>query len=183
MLSRRATHHRSPPFPQVPPVRNTAPNTVPNTVPNTQLLTLLTLTSLLLNACGSSKISQCNALITQINQTSTNLGKVQTPNTATSSTINTEELGNSLETFAQELGKNIKTIEAIGVDTPLQPLKTRLITAYQTTATHTKALSQAIKTQNQTAAQTAQNQLMQASSSEKQLLKEFTAYCQAPETK
>jgi hypothetical protein len=148
-----------------------------------QLIGILGLVTGLLNACGTSKVSQCNAFITQINATSQRLGQIQTPNSATTNPANTEALGQGLEEFAQALAKNIKTMEAIAVDAPMQPLKTRLIAAYKATETKTKALSQAIKTQNQAAAQTAQNQLMQASTAEKQLLKEFTAYCQAPEAK
>jgi hypothetical protein len=133
----------------------------------------------LLSSCGSSKISQCNELITIVNRTSDDLSTIQTNGKV--NLQDTAQMTTELETFVGKLTKNTEEMQSIGVSESLKPLKDRLVASYQTALKNSKTLTTAIKTKDQPAAQTALNQLSSASASEAQLLQEVRNYCQAPE--
>jgi ABC-type transporter Mla subunit MlaD len=135
----------------------------------------------LLTSCGSSKVSQCNQLITIVNRTSDDLSTIQTNGKV--NLQDTAQMTTELETFVGKLTKNTEEMQSIGVSEPLKPLKDRLVGSYQTALKNSKALTTAIKTKDQPTAQTALNQLSSASASEAQLLQEVRNYCQAPEPK
>jgi hypothetical protein len=135
----------------------------------------------LLTSCGSSKVSQCNELITIVNRTSDDLSTIQTNGKV--NLQDTAQMTTELETFVSKLTKNTEEMQSIGVEAAFQPLKDRLVTSYQTALKNSKTLTTAIKTKDQPTAQTALNQLSSASASEAQLLQEVRNYCQAPEPK
>jgi aspartate ammonia-lyase len=135
----------------------------------------------ILTSCGSPKISQCNQLITIVNRTSDDLSTIQ--NSGKASLQDTAQMTQELETFVSKLTKNTQEMQAIGVESRLQPLKDRLVASYQTALQNSQTLTTAIKTKDQPTAQTALNQLSNASASEAQLLQEVSNYCQAPEPK
>jgi hypothetical protein len=135
----------------------------------------------LLTSCGSSKIEQCNQLITIVNRTTDDLSTIQT-----NGKVNIQDaaqMSTELEVFVGKLTKNTQEMQAIGVSEPLKPLKDQLVAAYQTALKNSQALTTAIKTKDQPAAQTALNQLTSASATEAQLLQAVSNYCQAPEPK
>jgi hypothetical protein len=135
----------------------------------------------LLTSCGSSKIDQCNQLITIVNRTTDDLSTIQT-----NGKVNIQDaaqMTTALEAFVGKLTKNTQEMQAIGVSEPLKPLKDRLVASYQTALKNSQALTTAIKAQDQPAAQTALNQLTSASATEAKLLQEVSNYCQAPEPK
>ncbi len=135
----------------------------------------------LLTSCGSSKINQCNQLITIVNRTSDDLSTIQTNGKV--NLQDTAQMTTELETFVSKLTKNTEEMQSIGVEAAFQPLKDRLVASYQTALKNSKTLTTAIKTKDQPTAQTALNQLSNASASEAQLLQEVRNYCQAPEPK
>ncbi len=135
----------------------------------------------LLTSCGSSKISQCNQLITIVNRTSDDLSTIQTNGKV--NLQDTAQMTTELETFVGKLTKNTEEMQSIGVESALKPLKDRLVGSYQTALKNSKTLTTAIKTKDQPTAQAALNQLSSASASEAQLLQEVRNYCQAPEPK
>jgi hypothetical protein len=135
----------------------------------------------LLTSCGSPKIGQCNQLITIVNRTTDDLSRMQTNGKA--NLQDTAQMTTELESFVGNLSKNTQEMQSIGVEPQLQPLKDRLVASYQTALKNSQALTEAIKTKNQPAAQAALNQLTAASDSEAKLLQEVTNYCQAPEPK
>ncbi len=135
----------------------------------------------LLSSCGSSKINECNQLITIVNRTTEDLSTIQTNGKVTMQ--DTAQMTTALETFVNKLTKNTQEMQAIGVSEPLKPLKDRLVASYQTALKNSQALTSAIKTKNQPAAQAALNQLTSASATEAQLLQAVSNYCQAPEPK
>jgi hypothetical protein len=135
----------------------------------------------LLAGCGSPKIGQCNQLITIVNRTTDDLSRMQTNGKA--NLQDTAQMTQELESFVGNLTKNTQEMQSIGVEPRLQPLKDRLVASYQTALKNSQALTAAIKTKNQPAAQAALNQLTAASDSEAKLLQEVTNYCQAPEPK
>jgi hypothetical protein len=135
----------------------------------------------LLTSCGSSKIDQCNQLITIVNRTTDDLSTIQT-----NGKVNIQDaaqMTTALEAFVGKLTKNTQEMQAIGVSETLKPLKDRLVASYQTALKNSQALTTAIKAQDQPAAQTALNQLTSASATEAKLLQEVSNYCQAPEPK
>ncbi len=133
----------------------------------------------LLSSCGSSKISQCNQLITIINRTSDDLSSIQVSGQARPEQA--DQMAAQLDQFGGNLEKHIQEMQAIGVDESLQPLKDQLVSSYQTALKNSKALTEAVKTQNQPAAQTALKQLTTASDTETKVLQEISNYCQAAE--
>ncbi len=133
----------------------------------------------LLSSCGSSKISQCNQLITIINRTSDDLSSIQVSGQARPEQA--DQMAAQLDQFGGNLEKHIQEMQAIGVDESLQPLKDQLVGSYQTALKNSKALTEAVKTQNQPAAQTALKQLTMASDTETKVLQEISSYCQAAE--
>jgi hypothetical protein len=135
----------------------------------------------LLTSCGSSKVSQCNQLIMIVNRTSDDLSTIQTNGKV--NLQDTAQMTTELETFVSKLTKNTEEMQSIGVSDGLKPLKDRLVASYQTALNNSKTLTTAIKTKDQPTAQTALNQLSNASASEAQLLQEVRNYCQAPEPK
>jgi ABC-type transporter Mla subunit MlaD len=135
----------------------------------------------LLTSCSSSKVSQCNQLITIVNRTSDDLSTIQTNGKV--NLQDTAQMTTELETFVSKLTKNTEEMQSIGVEAAFQPLKDRLVASYQTALKNSKTLTTAIKTKDQPTAQTALNQLSSASASEAQLLQEVRNYCQAPEPK
>jgi hypothetical protein len=135
----------------------------------------------LLTGCGSPKIAQCNQLITIVNRTSDDLSRVQTDSKV--NLQDTAQMTIALETFVGNLTKNTQEMQTIGVEPALQPLKDRLVAAYQTALKNSQALTGAIKTKDQPGAQAALNQLSTASTTEAQLLQEVSNYCQAPVAK
>jgi hypothetical protein len=133
----------------------------------------------LLMGC-ETKVSQCNQLITVVNQVSEDLGRVQTDVRTGAQRQNADQMALQLEQFASRLDQQIKTMDSISVDQPLQPFKQKLVTAYKTALTNSRALAIAVKSKNPATAQAALNSLNTAAVGEAKLLKEMQTYCQAP---
>jgi hypothetical protein len=133
----------------------------------------------LLTGC-KSKISQCNQLITVVNQVSDDLNRIQTGIRTDAQRQNADQMAQQLEQFASRLDQQIKTMNGVNVDQSLQPFKQKLVTAYQTALSNSRALAIAVKSKNPAAAQTALNSLNNAAMGEAQLLKEMQTYCQTP---
>jgi hypothetical protein len=144
-------------------------------------LTLLPLT--LLSGCDR-KVSECNQLITIVNRISDDLSKIQTDvktaGQATGQGQTADQMAAQLDQFVASLDKNTQEMVAIGVEPPLQPFQQKLVAAYKTALNNSRALTTAVKTKNQPAAQAALNALNAAGSGEAKTLKEVSDYCQAP---
>jgi hypothetical protein len=139
-------------------------------------LTILCLSSL--TAC-ETKISQCNQLITIVNRTTDDLAQIQT--NAKVNIQNSEQMVAGLDQFVRKLEKNTQEMDAIGVDQPLQPHKQRLVSGYKVALKNSRDLVAAVRAKNQPVAQKALNALTANGPAEAQTLKEFQAYCQAPQ--
>jgi hypothetical protein len=135
------------------------------------------ITAVSLSGC-ETKISQCNQLITIVNQVSDDLGKVQTDVRASGPTQNADQMAAQLEQFTASLEKNTQTMGAIGVDAPLKPFQQNLVAIYKTALNNSRTLAVAVKAKNQPAAQTALNALNAAGAGEAKALKAIGDYCQ-----
>jgi DNA-binding transcriptional regulator YbjK len=127
-----------------------------------------------------TKISECNKLITIVNRTTDDLSAVQTE--AKVNTQNADQMAAQLEQFVSNLEKNTKEMEAIGVDTNLQPFKQKLVNSYKAALKNSRDLAAAVKTKNQRSAQMALNALTNAGASDAQVLKELDTYCKVPQS-
>jgi hypothetical protein len=138
------------------------------------------ITAVGLSGC-ETKISQCNQLITIVNQVSDDLSKVQTDVRASGPTQDTDQMAAQLEQFTASLEKNIQAMGAIGVDAPLKPFQQNLVATYKTALNNSRTLTAAVKAKNQPAAQTALNALNAAGGSEAKALKAIGDYCKVPQ--
>lgn len=141
------------------------------------VLSVASILGLLVTACGTSKVAQCNKLIGIANKATT---EIQTTNQTNSrdqaaqpdtKAAQLDKIADSLDQYAQEM----QAVELL--DEKLQGFRTRFVQLYQQTSKGSRDVSTAVKTKNFSAANQSLNQLRTGINQEKTLVNEVNQYC------
>lgn len=134
-------------------------------------IAMLSVLSLVAAGCSQSKVSQCRELIDVINTAVTDL---QTVTQSPEASNDPESLVKIAEAADRAVG-SMQTVEL--KDEELQAFQQRFITMYTETGAASRAIYDAVNSQNPEAAQQAVGQLEAATNEEEPLVNEVNTYC------